>query len=287
MAPSLTTRIGEVLMRLLVSSGATGDELVHGAHGFEPHAAGKGLNPIWLGNDHVSDLYLGPLAVLQLLLILIILCKRVGQLRRPALRTSGKPLPQEDSPSLLWRLPHLLFSLLLVAKPLALIACDEVMTDMDAIEPADPSKTEALYKVCAVCSALMWAVCAAIVLAEQRHGRHTCLALRLWWLLNTAIASVTLSSDVVRIYGIVRRHEALEEHGWLLMRLASFVPSLGLGIIALLARDTPPDDADDAQPFAATVRGGINASTPDGGPHPETGQRGRELWPLGWLTARG
>ena len=216
------------------------------------------LPPLFISGDRVSDLYLHPLTLVQLVLLLAVVRRRIAQLQVPiALRFKR--------PSLCGRLPHLVCCLLMIFLPIICIARDAVLIDQDTMPPSDStdpesvraalSATRTLFTACLACESLMWALCAGLVLAEQRHGRHSSRALRFWWLLNLLIAGGRLQSEIVRmVYLVVSPDAPVKEHEWLIVRIAAFVPSLFLGLIALFAPDTPDDDED-----VLMGGGGINA----------------------------
>ena len=223
-------------------------------------------------DDRLSEFYLHPLSILQLLLLLRVAYVRIGQLRRPVF--------EERRPSFCGRVPHLLCCLLLNAKAIAIIACGEVLTDLtpgnstshegDMFIPANDSTaavkaaesaSNTFFTACLVCEAVLWALCAGIVIAEQRHGKNSSRTLRFWWIFNLVVAGVRTQSEVIRvIYMVVNPQSPWKQHVWLLVRLASLAPSLYLALVAFLAADTPSTDLDEGR-IHVGGGGGINTRT--------------------------
>jgi ATP-binding cassette subfamily C (CFTR/MRP) protein 1 len=230
-----------------------------------------GLPPLILSNDRLSTVYLHPLTIVQFLLLLAVVHRRIRQLKVPIAMRFRRP-------SLCGRLPHLVCCLALVVLPLVIILRSAENDDQDLLPVADPSDpasvraaasaTRTLYDVCLAFEVLTWAVCAGLVIAEQRGGRHSSRALRMWWLLNLLVAGLRLQSEIVRfVYEMDVPSPSLEKHSWTVVRIAGFLPSLILALIALFAPDTPDDD-DVTLAFDSAIGGGINATSRTGGADP-------------------
>ena len=224
-----------------------------------------GLPPL-LAGDHnrISTLYTSPLSFILLALLLLVIRRRASQLSKKS------PFYGLAPPSLLGRVPHVLCCLLLSAYAIASIACDATLTDQDILpyNASDTaaatvqarSTTQTFYTTCLACEAVMWALCATLVLAEQRHGKHSSRSLRVWWLVCLAVGIVKFVAELVRLVYYLKNDEQIEEHGWTVVRMATLGPTLLLGLIAMLSPDTPSEE-DDGEPYSAAIGapGGINA----------------------------
>ena len=222
--------------------------------------------PLFAGDgDRLSTIYSSPLSFVLLVLLLLVIRRRAVQIARPS------PFYGLAPPSLLGRVPHVLCCLLLSGYAIAAIACDATLLDQDVLPSSgtDPasiasaqSSTQTLYSACLACEAVMWALCATLVLAEQRHGKHSSRSLRVWWLVCLAVSIAKVVSEIVRlVYELSQHtHHTLADHGWTVVRIATLVPTFYLALIAILAPDTPTDE-DDAEPYSSTIGapGGINA----------------------------
>ena len=164
----------------------------------------------------------------QLVLLLLVARHRLSSLRRPARMGASKDGPVQTP--LLFRLPHIACCLVHVVINIFIIATGAGDDELD-------NAPQAFYTIATVCAVAMWATCAALVLAEQRSRRHSGRLLRVWWLLNFAIAVVEISSNIVRIVEAANVHH--DASTYTVLRTAAFVPSAWLAMIALFARDTP------------------------------------------------
>ena len=169
------------------------------------------LPPFLAGDsDRISTLYTAPLTFFLFVPLLFILRHRAAKLRHPA---HTAPELSGQAPSLLGRLPHVVCCLLLSAQPIVIIANDATLVDQDVLPftATDPASlqsaraaTRGLYVACSACEAVMWALCATLVVAEQRHGKHSCRSLRFWWIAHLAVAIARVTAEIVRIVFVAR-----------------------------------------------------------------------------------
>jgi hypothetical protein len=89
-----------------------------------------------------------------------------------------------------------------------------------------------------VCATLMWALCAGLVLAEQRHQKHTCRLLRLWWILNLVVASAFVGFELVELVPLPESEWGQGPGRWTLVRACGFIPAFLLGMIGCFEADT-------------------------------------------------
>lgn len=185
----------------------------------------------------VNDFYLHLVWVIQFCVLIPLAWQRIQSVttRRPSLRATA---------FFIYRLPHLLCCLALVAVHVVIIGSDNVATAQDA--PFKWVKT--YYLITTACMVAMWTLCAAVVLVEQRRSRHSGRSLRVWWLLNFLLAVLRLSADIIWLLhpatGGDISLKGRSPSSWTIVRTAAFVPQAILGLLALFAADTPDADVD-------------------------------------------
>jgi hypothetical protein len=188
-----------------------------------------GLPPFFEG-DRVSDLYLHVWLMLMLVLFVFVLGARVPMLRGPRKLAGGG-----------WILHtvYVLGSLLIAAGYVAELVLDPNAKLQDIPEGGSPSGVRGLYLGCLVCGALAWSCAAGVSFAEARSGRRSGRSLRLWLMLAMLHAFLRLASDVDRL---VTSTVSIGDHT-VIVRLATCVLSIVLGLCALCEPDSPSEDA--------------------------------------------
>ena len=197
-----------------------------------------GLPPLFTPDDRINDGYLHLMYVLQFVLMVAIIVQRVSRMRRQAPWGARASKSAQRHVPLCYRLPHLVCCLSLVAMHVVVIFYDAVLKGQDV--PWSEDATKGYYLVCDALATLMWALCAGLVLAEQRNQKHSGRLLRLWWIFNMLVAIGRFSSDLVVLVPHVEAESPVSQYQWTIVRLAGFAPAFVLGMIGCFAPDTPP-----------------------------------------------
>ena len=191
-----------------------------------------GLPPFTTDDDRINDAYMHAIYPVQLVLVLFIVAFRTRNLTEAKASSKHRvnPVP------FCYRVPHLVCCLALVAMYITIIFYDAVLEGQDV--PWSTATTKAYYLAMDVCATLMWALCAGLVLAEQRHQKHTCRLLRLWWILNLVVASAFVGFELVELVPLPESEWGQGPGRWTLVRACGFFPAFLLGMIGCFEADT-------------------------------------------------
>ncbi|KOO23503.1 multidrug resistance-associated protein 3, partial [Chrysochromulina tobinii] len=193
-----------------------------------------GLPPFTTDDDRINDAYMHAIYPIQLVLMLFIVAFRTRNITeaKASSKHRVKPVP------FCYRVPHLVCCLALVAMYITIIFYDAVLEGQDM--PWSTATTKAYYLAMDVRATLMWALCAGLVLTEQRHQKHTCRLLRLWWILNLVVASAFVGFELVELVPLPESKWGQGPGRWTLVRACGFIPAFFLGMIGCFEADTPP-----------------------------------------------
>lgn len=186
--------------------------------------------PPFFEGDKVSDLYLHVGLLILLLLFILVLVARVPMLRGQGQLAGGGSV---------LNVFYVIGSLLIAAGYMAELMLDPEAKLQDVPAGASPSGVRGLYLACLCCGAIMWTCSAGLSFAEARTGRRSGRSLRLWLMLAMLHACLRLAADVERV---ATSAVSIGDRSPL-VRMATCVLSVALGLCALCEPDSPSEDA--------------------------------------------